>query len=128
MSRTAHEGIAVAQQSRPELRKCKVHDVGGVGISFAAGCAGAIDACHVDNSAAARHPRRRGRHPDRDRAGQAGGVAAATAASTTCSSDLDGMVGLPGVKAEVHAVVDEIQVNEWRRKARACRSARSATT
>jgi SpoVK/Ycf46/Vps4 family AAA+-type ATPase len=27
------------------------------------------------------------------------------------------MVGLPGVKAEVHAVVDEIQVNEWRRRA-----------
>jgi SpoVK/Ycf46/Vps4 family AAA+-type ATPase len=27
------------------------------------------------------------------------------------------MVGLPGVKSEVHAVVDEIQVGEWRRRA-----------
>jgi AAA+ superfamily predicted ATPase len=32
-------------------------------------------------------------------------------------SELDGMIGLPGVKAEVKAIIDEIQVNEWRRSA-----------
>jgi hypothetical protein len=93
-----------------------VHDVGGVGIAFAAGCAGAIDSCQVDNSAApgilvadgatptVTEPRRRA---------PAGG----DGALEDLLSDLDGMVGLPGVKAEVHAVVDEIQVNEWRRRA-----------
>ncbi|GAB3460441.1 right-handed parallel beta-helix repeat-containing protein [Actinophytocola sediminis] len=116
VARTGHEGIAVAQRSRPEVRRCKVHDVGGVGIAFAAGCAGAIDSCQVDNSASP-------------------GVFVADGATPTVTeparrvatsgdadidellSDLDGMVGLPGVKAEVHAVVDEIQVNEWRRRA-----------
>jgi SpoVK/Ycf46/Vps4 family AAA+-type ATPase len=32
-------------------------------------------------------------------------------------AELDGMIGLPGVKAEVRALVDELQVNEWRRRA-----------
>jgi AAA+ superfamily predicted ATPase len=32
-------------------------------------------------------------------------------------SDLDAMVGLASVKAEVRALIDEIQVNEWRRNA-----------
>jgi len=116
VSRTAHEGIAVAQQSRPELRRCHVHDVGGVGISFAAGCAGAIDACHVDNSAAPGILIAEGATPTvvepATRAAPGG-----DSGLDDLLSDLDGMVGLPGVKAEVHAVVDEIQVNDWRRKA-----------
>ncbi len=116
VSRTAHEGIAVAQQSRPELRRCHVHDVGGVGISFAAGCAGAVDACHVDNSAAPGILLAEGATPTvvepAKRAAPHG-----DSGLDDLLSDLDGMVGLPGVKAEVHAVVDEIQVNDWRRKA-----------
>ena len=32
-------------------------------------------------------------------------------------AQLDAMVGLAGVKAEVRALIDEIQVNEWRREA-----------
>ena len=32
-------------------------------------------------------------------------------------SELDSMIGLAGVKAEVRALIDEIQVNEWRRNA-----------
>jgi hypothetical protein len=116
VARTGHEGIAVAQQSRPELRRCRVHDVGGVGISFAPGCAGAIEECQVDNSAA----------PGILVADGASPVVTEPAKRTVTGgdsdldellSDLDGMVGLPGVKAEVHAVVDEIQVGEWRRRA-----------
>jgi len=116
VSRTANDGIAVAQQSRPELRRCHVHDVGGVGISFAAGCAGAIDACHVDNSADPGILLADGATPtvvepaSRAAPGGDNGL-------DNLLSDLDDMVGLPGVKAEVHAVVDEIQVNDWRRKA-----------
>src|SRR5262249_48653127 len=32
-------------------------------------------------------------------------------------AELDAMVGLTGVKAEVHSLIDELQVNEWRRSA-----------
>jgi Right handed beta helix region/ATPase family associated with various cellular activities (AAA)/AAA lid domain len=116
VARTAHEGIAVAQQSRPEVRRCRVHDVGGVGIAFATGCAGAIDSCQVDNSAPPGILVADGATPTvtepATRAASSG-----DADIDGLLSELDGMVGLPGVKAEVHAVVDEIQVNEWRRRA-----------
>ncbi|MBB4906439.1 right-handed parallel beta-helix repeat-containing protein [Actinophytocola algeriensis] len=116
VSSTGHEGIAVAQQSRPEVRKCRVHDVGGVGIAFAAGCAGAIEECQVDNSAEPGVLVAEGATPTvtepAKRVTTGGG-----AGLDELLAGLDGMVGLPGVKAEVHAVVDEIQVNEWRRGA-----------
>jgi hypothetical protein len=114
VSRTGYEGIAVAQQSRPSIRRCHVHDVRGVGISFAAGCAGSVEACSVHNSAEPAILLAAGASPTVTEpatwAPGGGGL-------DDLLSDLDGMVGLPGVKAEVHAVVDEIQVNDWRRKA-----------
>jgi hypothetical protein len=51
ISRTSGEGIAVSQHSRPQLRRTRVHDTQGVGIAFAAGCAGSVEECHVDNTA-----------------------------------------------------------------------------
>jgi parallel beta-helix repeat protein len=116
VARTGHEGIAVAQQSRPEVRQCKVHDVGGVGISFAAGCAGAIDSCHVDNSASPGILVAEGATPTVTEPAKRM-VSSGDAGVDDLLSDLDTMVGLPGVKSEVHAVVDEIQVNEWRKRA-----------
>ncbi|HEX6357741.1 right-handed parallel beta-helix repeat-containing protein [Actinophytocola sp.] len=116
VARTGHEGIAVAQQSRPEVRKCKVHDVGGIGISFAAGCAGAIDSCQVDNSAPPGILVAEGATPTVTEPAQRA-VSSGDAGVDDLLADLDAMVGLPGVKAEVHAVVDEIQVNEWRKRA-----------
>jgi hypothetical protein len=116
VSRAAHEGIAVAQQSRPEVRKCRIHDVGGVGIAFAPGCAGAIDSCHVDNSAAPGILVADGATPAVTEPAKRA-VSSGDAGLDDLLADLDAMVGLPGVKAEVHAVVDEIQVNEWRRRA-----------
>jgi parallel beta helix pectate lyase-like protein/ATPase family protein associated with various cellular activities (AAA)/AAA lid domain-containing protein len=116
VSRTAHEGIAVAQQSRPELRRCKVSDVGAVGIVFAAGCGGAVDSCHVDNSAAPGILVAEGATPTVTEPAKRA-VSSGDAGLDDLLADLDAMVGLPGVKAEVHAVVDEIQVNEWRRRA-----------
>jgi hypothetical protein len=115
VARTGHEGIAVAQQSRPEVRKCKVHDVGGVGISFAAGCAGAIDECHVDNSAPPGILVAEGATPTVTEPARRA-VSSGDAGVDDLLADLDAMVGLPGVKSEVHAVVDEIQVNEWRKQ------------
>jgi Right handed beta helix region/ATPase family associated with various cellular activities (AAA)/AAA lid domain len=116
VARSAHEGIAVAQQSRPEVRRCKVHDVGGVGIAFAAGCAGAIDSCQVDNSAPPGILVSEGASPTVTEPAKPV-VGSGDADIEELLSELDGMVGLPGVKSEVHAVVDEIQVNEWRRRA-----------
>jgi hypothetical protein len=116
VSRTGHEGIAVAQQSRPEVRRCKVHDVGGVGISFAAGCAGAIDECHVDNSASPGVLVAEGATPTVTEPARRA-VSSGDAGIDDLLADLDAMVGLPGVKSEVHAVVDEIQVNDWRKRA-----------
>jgi hypothetical protein len=120
ISRTSGEGIVVAQHSRPELRRTRVHDTQGVGIAFAPGCAGSVEECHVDNTASPPialadgatpvivEPARRPPRPSTP-AGDAG--------LTDLLAALDAMVGLPAVKAEVHALVDEIQVNEWRRKA-----------
>ncbi|WP_424184557.1 right-handed parallel beta-helix repeat-containing protein [Actinokineospora sp. G85] len=115
VSHTSGEGIAVAHQSGPVLRRTRVHDTQGVGIAFGPGCAGSVEECHVDNTA---EP---GIAVD-------GGATTTVVAPTrrTGSGDpglddllgeLDGMVGLPAVKAEVRALVDEIQVNEWRRSA-----------
>ncbi|OLR95283.1 right-handed parallel beta-helix repeat-containing protein [Actinokineospora bangkokensis] len=116
ISRTAAEGVAVAQQSKPSVRRTRIHDTRGPGVSFGPGCAGSVEECHLDNTAAP-------------------GIAVAPGASPTVVeptrkpastgepgldellSDLDAMVGLPAVKAEVRALVDEIQVNEWRRRA-----------
>ncbi|TDV40057.1 right-handed parallel beta-helix repeat-containing protein [Actinophytocola oryzae] len=116
VARTGHEGIAVAQQSRPEVRRCRVHDVGGVGISFAAGCAGAIVECQVENSAPPGILVADGATPTVTEPARRATSSGDTGLDDLLA-DLDAMVGLPGVKSEVHAVVDEIQVNEWRKRA-----------
>ncbi|MEU7787883.1 right-handed parallel beta-helix repeat-containing protein [Amycolatopsis sp. NPDC049159] len=118
ITRTGQEGIAVAHHGAPELAGCTVRDTRGAGIAFATGCGGRVAGCRVENTA----------EP---------GIVVAPGATTTvvAASDpaapgglgsqelddllaeLDAMVGLPGVKAEVRALVDELQVNEWRRRA-----------
>jgi hypothetical protein len=116
ISRTGGEGIVVAQHSRPRLRRTRVHDTQGVGIAFAPGCSGSVEECHVDNTASPPIALAEGATPliteparRPSRTGDAG--------VDDLLAALDAMVGLPAVKAEVHALVDEIQVNEWRRKA-----------
>ncbi|WP_279579217.1 right-handed parallel beta-helix repeat-containing protein [Fodinicola feengrottensis] len=116
VSRTGHAGISVAQQSKPKIMTTAVHDVRGVGIDFGADCAGSVTKCRMENTAAPAIRIADGACPE---------VTAETTPSATVFgddleqllSDLDNMVGLPNVKAEVRAVVDEIQVNEWRRGA-----------
>ncbi|KJK43432.1 ATPase [Lentzea aerocolonigenes] len=115
VSQTGGDGIAVAHHSQPSIRRTAVHDVQGVGIAFGPGCAGAVVECRIENTAPP-------------------GIRVAEGASPTISApverrrgggdgvddllaNLDGMVGLAAVKAEVRAVVDEIQVHEWRRGA-----------
>jgi hypothetical protein len=118
ISRTGHEGIAVAHRSAPVLRRCAVRDTRGAGIAFASGCGGSVSACRVDNTAQPAIAIGDGATTTV--------VAGAEAANPGGSggqdldellAELDAMIGLPGVKAEVRALVDELQVNEWRREA-----------
>ena len=113
VSGTGAEGIAVAHHSAPEITRCFVHDVIGSGVAFGPGCGGVVTGPRLENTA--------------DPA-----LAIADGATTTVVegaaasvghgledllSELDGMIGLPSAKAEVRALVDELQVNDWRRKA-----------
>ncbi|WP_406631300.1 right-handed parallel beta-helix repeat-containing protein [Amycolatopsis sp. WGS_07] len=114
ISRAAGPGIAVAHRSVPTIRRTTVHDVTGAGISFGADCAGLVEACRLENTA-------------EPALGLAEGAVPTVVEPAPATADaegldgllaqLDGMVGLRGVKAEVRAVVDEIQVDEWRRNA-----------
>ncbi|GAA3583468.1 hypothetical protein GCM10022222_80300 [Amycolatopsis ultiminotia] len=113
VSRTSGPGIAVAHRSVPTIRRTTVHDVTGAGISFGADCGGLVEACRLENTA----------EPSIDLADGATPTIAEPATTEAVAgldgllAELDGMVGLHGVKAEVRAVVDEIQVDEWRRNA-----------
>ena len=117
ISQVSGAGISVAHESTAILRRCHVHDVRGVGIAFARGCAGRVEKCRLENTAAPAVLVADGASPTvvED---------ASSAPPTGSASDVDGllaeldaMVGLHGVKREVRALIDEIQVDEWRRRA-----------
>jgi len=114
VTNTGAEGIAVAHHSTPRLRRCTVRDVRGVGIAFGPGCGGSVTGHTVTNTA----------EPGLSIAGTADVTVVEEAESAPVDSrleellgDLDGMIGLPSAKAEVRALVDELQVNDWRRRA-----------
>jgi hypothetical protein len=112
ISGAAAEGIAVAHHSRPVIRRTTIHDVQGVGISFGADCAGSVLECRLVNTAEPAIALADGATPTITEAARP-----ATASGDGVDdllTDLDGMVGLAAVKAEVRAVVDEIQVDKWR--------------
>jgi hypothetical protein len=126
IERTGDAGIAVADQSSPTIVGSWVHDTQGVGITVGRGCGGVIEETRVENTAppgvllaegarttytpAAATTTKvpvgasasKGNHQDLEQVGKLLG-------------NLDGMIGLAGVKAEVKGLIDEIQVNEWRR-------------
>jgi parallel beta-helix repeat protein len=112
-------GIAVAYESAPVLRRCRIHDVQGVGVAFARGCTGRVEQCTMDNTA---HPGilvSAGATPVivQDRGPRFATRGDKEAGLEDLLAELDEMVGLPGVKSDVRSLIDEIQVNEWRRKA-----------
>ncbi|WP_027943975.1 right-handed parallel beta-helix repeat-containing protein [Amycolatopsis taiwanensis] len=118
ISRTGLEGIAVAHHSAPVLRHCSVHDTSGVGIAFASGCEGTVEACQVDNTAEPGVALAEGATPTvLADAGPAGATGRGGHELDELLAELDAMIGLPGVKAGVRALIDELQVNEWRRNA-----------
>jgi hypothetical protein len=133
VAQTGDAGIAVAHQSSPAIRRCRVHDTRGVGVSAGRGCAGELVDCRLENTAAPGVEIAEGASLRVEGGAASVRVAAVAAAGPASPSgsdegvppgdvesllaELDGMVGLAGVKAEVRALVDEIQVNEWRRGA-----------
>jgi hypothetical protein len=124
-------GISVAHQSAPIISGCWVHDARGVGIMFGRGCHGLVEACRVEDTAAPGIVIDEGAHPTvREEATSTAvirpkvGINAIEGSTQRDAEkvdkllgELDAMVGLAGVKAEVRALIDEIQVNEWRRNA-----------
>ncbi|MEV6964117.1 right-handed parallel beta-helix repeat-containing protein [Hamadaea sp. NPDC051192] len=116
VSRTGAEGISVAQHSTPVIRNCSVTDARGVGIAVAADCAGTLEACRVENTAQPGVALADGATTTVI-AGAAAGGGPASQGLEALLGELDAMTGLAEVKAEVRALVDELQVNEWRRRA-----------
>ncbi|GAA3386865.1 right-handed parallel beta-helix repeat-containing protein [Cryptosporangium minutisporangium] len=119
ISATRDAGVAVTQASAPTLRRCYVHDVGAAGITVDRGCGGAIDSCKVEGTllVAEGATTTITEAPVAAAVGIGSAAEADTSQVDTLLSELDAMVGLEGVKAEVRALIDEIQVNEWRRSA-----------
>ena len=132
ISQTSGVGIGVAHSSNPTIRRCWVHDTQAVGIWFGAGCQGKVEDCTVTNTATPAVHVLDGAMVEmidlKDKEGTAkplvGHLAATSAAGQrdeakveSLLAELDKMIGLPGVKNEVKSIIDEMQVNEWRRSA-----------
>jgi hypothetical protein len=129
ISRTGDAGISVAHQSAPTVTDCWVHDTQGVGIAFATGCGGRVSGTRVEDTASPGIRVDEGASPVIEEPIEAVGtpnVGVARIEGATHQdaekverllAELDSMIGLVGVKAEVRALIDEIQVNEWRRSA-----------
>ncbi|WP_350279090.1 AAA family ATPase [Kribbella sp. HUAS MG21] len=119
VSGTAETGILIAYDSTAVLRHTFVHDTAGPAVSFGRRCRGEVVSCRWENTA----------EPALDLAEPelVAVTAAVQARATTADparadvesllAELDTMVGLASVKEEVRSLIDEIQVNEWRRKA-----------
>ena len=127
ISGTGDAGIVVAHQSAPVIVQTYVHGTRGVGISFGRGCGGTVDQCRVEDTALPAVQVDEGAHPtvtlaEKGAAPKVGAIVDAAGPQDAAEvekllAELDSMIGLEGVKNEVRALIDEIQVNEWRRSA-----------
>jgi parallel beta-helix repeat protein len=129
ISRSGDAGISIAHRSTPTITGCWVHETQGVGIMFGRGCDGLVEGCRIEDTAAPGIQLEDGATPT-VRTGDTGphaprvGVQAVEGATRQdpeqvekLLGEMDAMIGLLGVKAEVRSLIDEIQVNEWRREA-----------
>ncbi|BBH66794.1 hypothetical protein ACTI_34790 [Actinoplanes sp. OR16] len=122
VSSTGDAGIVAAHGSQPRIVETWVHETGGSGIVIGPGCAAVVEQCRVeqtaepavlvDPSATATVTLDQSGTPLRSTA-----TTQDAAEVDRLLGQLDAMIGLAGVKGEVRALIDEIQVNEWRRSA-----------
>jgi parallel beta-helix repeat protein len=129
ISGTGDAGISVAHQSSPTITDSWVHDTSGVGIAFGRGCGGLVEGTRVEGTASPGIDIEDGATPTIRVAEATSGTPMVGAGATEglaqqdtekvekLLAELDSMIGLASVKGEVRAVIDEIQVNEWRRSA-----------
>ncbi len=125
ISGTGDAGILIVQGSSAILTRCHVHDTRTSGIAFDAGTDGEINACKVEatgSPAVKIDDKASVTVREREAAAEAGvgsndKVKGDPKRVEELLAELDEMVGLAGVKAEVKAIIDEIQVQEWRRSA-----------
>ncbi len=120
-------GVSIAHQSAPTLKDCWVHDTQGVGISVGRGCKGTIDGTTFESTATPTILVEQGATPTIIEPVEGAAKKAGRQLDKAIQQDperveklleeLDSMIGLAGVKGEVRALIDEIQVNEWRRAA-----------
>uniref|UniRef100_UPI0005F28A63 right-handed parallel beta-helix repeat-containing protein n=1 Tax=Actinoplanes rectilineatus TaxID=113571 RepID=UPI0005F28A63 len=119
-------GIAVAQGGAARIVETWVHGTAGPGIVVGAGCTAWVEQCLVERTAdppVLVDPAARATVTLRDGGSlPSAGVGVAGSAQDAAEverllGELDAMIGLAGVKGEVRALIDEIQVNEWRRSA-----------
>jgi parallel beta-helix repeat protein len=129
ISQTGDAGISIAHRSTPTITGCWVHQTQGVGIIFGRGCDGLVEGCRVEDTATPGIQLEDGATPTvrlDDTGGHTPRVGVHAVEGATRQDpeqvekllgEMDAMVGLLGVKAEVRSLIDEIQVNEWRREA-----------
>jgi parallel beta-helix repeat protein len=126
VSGTGDAGIVVAYASAPRIIDTWVHQTSGSGIVIGPGCTVTVEQCRVEDTAdppVRVDPGAKATVTLSDGGGlPRAGVVAAGAAQDAAEverllTELDSMIGLDGVKNEVRALIDEIQVNEWRRGA-----------
>jgi parallel beta-helix repeat protein len=129
ISGTGDTGISVAYQSAPTISDSWIHQTRGVGIAFATGCGGSVRGVRVEETAPPAIQVDDGARPEilaaADPPHQVKVGVSAIEGSTSQDTEqmekllaeLDSMIGLAGVKNEVRSLIDEIQVNEWRRSA-----------
>ncbi|WP_433794092.1 right-handed parallel beta-helix repeat-containing protein [Actinoplanes sp. CA-252034] len=108
-------GIVAANGSSLRIVETWVHQTHGSGIVIGAGCTAGIEQCRVEETADPPvHVDARATVTMTELLGPAAQGAGEVERLLT---ELDSMIGLAGVKAEVRSLIDEIQVNEWRRGA-----------
>jgi parallel beta-helix repeat protein len=129
ISGTGDAGISIAHHSAPTVVGCWIHGTTGVGVMVGRGCAGSIEDCRVEDTAAPSIHLDEGatttvRESEPTKHVPRVGIQAVEGATRQDADlvekllgTLDGMIGLDEVKSEVRALIDEIQVNEWRRDA-----------
>jgi len=120
---TGDAGLVAAYDSHPTLRSCRIHHTRGSGIRVGTGCGGLIEACEFESTADPQIDVEPGATPTISATRDPGSGALDEAAEARQAevdellAKLDAMVGLDAVKTEVRALIDEMQVNAWRRDA-----------